>query len=98
MLSLPRTTKAVRRICVNPSHCLIFHQSKHSYFSRPIAKSDLDRYNNAGCRVTLLCWVVRVPVQPGGGPQSRPQVPAIRYSCIFYSTAGPTFRQALYSH
>jgi hypothetical protein len=57
MLSLPRTTKAVRRICVNPSHCLIFHQSKHSYFACPIAKSVSDRYNEAGADVSLLCWV-----------------------------------------
>lgn len=32
MLPLPRITKAVRRVCVTPSHCLIFHQSKHSPF------------------------------------------------------------------
>ena len=98
MLSLPRTTKAMRRIYVNPSHCLIFHQSKHSYFACPIAKSVSDRYNEAGADVSLLCWVGVLPVQPGGGGLFPPPGACNRYSCIFYSTAGPTFRQALYSN
>ena len=98
MLSLPRTTKAMRRIYVNPSHCLIFYQSKHSYFACPIAKSVSDRYNEAGADVSLLCWVGALPVQPGVGALIPAPGACNRYSCIFYSTAGPTFRQALYSN
>lgn len=93
MLSLPRTTKAMRRICVNPSHCLIFHQSKHSYLSRPLDICASDRYNNAGCRVTLLCWVVQIPVQPGGGGLIPPPGACNLLFLHPYSTAWGLIRQ-----
>lgn len=73
MLSLPRTTKAMRRICVNPSHCLIFHQSKHSYLSCPLDICASDRYNNAGCRVTLLCWMPIHPYSLGASSHLAPR-------------------------